>query len=100
MTQDLAKKQKCILMRSGIEIWIDEEKADAIESILLNLKESKFIIIEGRTFNTADISNILFPIDMEEQAHRKNGEFKCKYGNWHAKFEQCACGELERYNKV
>ncbi|MDD4411782.1 MAG: hypothetical protein PHO58_04730 [Bacilli bacterium] len=101
MNQEITKPQKCIVMRNGAEIWIDEDKANELEIILANLKESKFIFSDGRTFNTADISNILLPEDMEDITRRKNGQWKCKYGHWHERGEQCSHGfnGLEKYKK-
>jgi hypothetical protein len=32
---------------------------------------------------------------MEDYTRRKNGQWKCKYGNWHDKGEKCNC---EFYN--
>jgi hypothetical protein len=101
MNQEITKPQKCIVMRNGAEIWINEDKVNQIEEILGNLKESKFIFLDGRTFNTADITNILLPEDMTDITRRKNGMWKCKYGHWHEKFEQCSHGVngLEKYKK-
>ena len=36
---ELAKKQKAIRIRGGIELWLDEEKADLISEILIKSNE-------------------------------------------------------------
>jgi hypothetical protein len=53
----LAKQQKCILLRSGIQIWIDENK---INNLLTAINQNKSVLIEinKEYLNTADISGI------------------------------------------
>lgn len=87
MTQELTKKLVCILMRSGVEIWVEEEKIDGIVSLM----EKKSIFrVSGQIVNTADISGIFDANTMEENTYRKNGYWKCKQGNyWHKKNEEC-----------
>jgi predicted transcriptional regulator len=97
--QEITKKQQMIQMRSGIELYIDEEKSIKLQRVLQEIKESKFIQFENQTLNTADIVGI-FDIDTVENAKRqKRGEWQCEKGEWHAKFDKCECGfsGLDRY---
>lgn len=87
----ITKPQKCVLMRNDIEIWIDEEKSDQLDTVLL--RNPKAIIkLEGRSINLADYVGTFLPIDLEERSFRKQGMHKCNYGKWHAKDEDCQCG--------
>lgn len=98
MEKSLTKNLMAIVMRNGIEIWAEEEKIRNLQRILTIGKESKFIEIDGETINTADIIGIFLPKTMEELVRRKNGQWKCSWGNWHEKGERnCGCGEWERY---
>ena len=90
MQTEIANKQKCIVIRYGIEIWIDEEKWKKLEYALDN-QIGQFYDIEGRRVNKADLVGIFYPIDLEEMKRRKNGEFKCSYGQWHNRGEVCEC---------
>ena len=92
MTNEIAKEQRCLLLREGIEIWIDKEKAEKISQDLSSNRAGKFNKIEGRLINIADIVGIFNPKDLEELKRRKQGQWLCKYGYWHLKTElHCDC---------
>jgi hypothetical protein len=93
---ELLKPQKIIVMRNGIEIWIDEEKFNQKEEAL---KTERFIKIGENIINTADIMAVVSPNVLEETTRRKNGQWKCKHGTWHERGEQCACEEFKKYQK-
>ena len=90
MTTEIAQKQLVLRMKSGIEIWIDEDKADKVMSYLQTQKTG-FGTIEGRLVNLVEIEGIFSPIDLLELSYRKQGMWKCKYNNWHNKNEDCTC---------
>ena len=78
------------MIRNGVEIWLDEKRWEKLEFALKN-NIGKFYDMEGRTINVADIVGIFLPIDLEEMKHRKNGQWKCRYGRWHNRGENCEC---------
>lgn len=84
---EVAKQQMCILMRSGIQLWIDKDRTEALMKMIGN--ESKFVSIDEQYINTADVSGIYDPTTMEDLIHRKNGQWKCKHNVWHDRFEKC-----------
>lgn len=87
----IAKKQMCLIMRNGIELWLDEDKAESVGSSLLS--NSKGIMkIDGRFINSVDIIGIFTPADLEEYRKIKRGMWKCKYNCWHEKEGICECG--------
>lgn len=85
---EIAKKQRCLLLRQDIEIWIDEDKAEKIDIYLQNHKQG-FAKIEGRTINLIEVVGLFYPEDLEDRKRRKLGQWKCKYGKWHGKNEYC-----------
>lgn len=90
--QELAKKQKAIVVRGGIELWLDEEKADFISEILIKSNERFIKIKELNTLiNAADVVGIFTPEMMDEKTKRQNGEWQCRQGNWHERKEKCEC---------
>lgn len=59
MTQKIVQHtNNCIKMRNGIEIWVDDERLKKLQTILENIKGTKFINIDKQTVNTADIIGI------------------------------------------
>jgi len=89
MNQELSKELMCILMRSGVEIWMEKEKLDIITNQLEGTK--RFINVDGNIINSVDISGIFKVEEMEDNKRRKNGQWKCKEGTWHDRFEKCDC---------
>jgi len=77
-------------MKSGVEIWIDDDKAEKVMSYLQQQKTG-FGTIEDRLVNLVEIEGIFNPIDLEELVYRKQGMWKCKHNNWHNKNEDCSC---------
>jgi hypothetical protein len=98
--QPLAKRQNCIVMRNGIEIWIDEEKRGPLSDILLSLSSHKFIKYDGRLINSADLTGIFSPDDMADLTRRKNGQWQCEMGSWHEKGGDCQCADAARRRKA
>lgn len=95
MTQELAKRQCCVQIRGGIELWIDEEKAPLVKRALTDSSQ-KFIEIQGQMINVYEILGVFTPEAMEERTRRKNGEWQCHIGNWHQKEHQCRCKPQEK----
>lgn len=94
MNKEIAKKQKCLMIRNNVEVWMDEEKWQKLEFALKN-SIGKFVEIEGRIINTADIVGIFLPADLEDLKRRKNGQWKCEYGNWHNRGDDCECYKIK-----
>lgn len=106
MTRELSKNQKIIVLRNGVEIWTDSEKAERFQEDWTNGLVKGAVTFEGRSLNTADVIGVVLPIDMEELRRRKNGQWKCNSGKWHDRGEKCLCYAsetlklLEMRNKV
>lgn len=98
MKKEITKNLMVVVMRSGIEIWIERDKIEKFISILNTADTSKFINIGDEVVNTADITGIFSPKTMESVVNKKNGRWLCKYNVWHERGEKCGCYELERYN--
>ena len=90
MQTEIANKQKVLLTYDGIELWLDEEKWKKLEYALDN-QIGQFYEIEGRRVSKSNITGIWYPIDIEEKKRRKNGQWKCSYGRWHNRGENCEC---------
>jgi hypothetical protein len=88
MTQ-LSKNLMCIVIRGGIEKWVEKEKSDTLSSALKRKDCPQFIEYEGEMINRADITGIFSADTMQEKTRQKNGQWKCQYGEWHDKFEKC-----------
>lgn len=91
-------------MRNDVQIWVDAEKMKTLTQILEET-DKKFIHLKerGEFINRADIQGIYNPKTIEEYKRRKNGQWKCKHGNWHDRGTDCKsenCLSEERQNKI
>lgn len=86
MKNEISKDLMCILMRNGIEIWLESDLIKSVENVLLSSKDSKFLTIEDQIINTADITGVFNAKTMEDLTRRKNGQWKDEQG-WHDRGE-------------
>lgn len=91
MTNEITRKQKCILLRNGVEIWVDEETAIEFECDWVSQQVHGAVSIGGRTINTVDVSGVFLPEDLDVVKRQKRGQWQCKQGKWHERNEECSC---------
>lgn len=87
-------------MRSGVEIWIEDERAKVLQRLLPTLQSHKFVDFDERTLNTADLTGIFTVQDMADLTNRKNGRWQCKKSEWHDRNEECDCWKEEKRKKA
>lgn len=102
MTNEIAKEQKCIVMRNSVELWVDAEKAAKFQADWEGQQIKGAVGFEGRTLNTADIVGVFKPEDMEAVTRRKNGEWQDKKGRWLQKGDKVCpgCGNIIPFGKT
>jgi hypothetical protein len=91
----LTKRLQCIIVRGDIQIWVEKDRADVLRQRLNQPNCPQFIEYEERMINRADIVGVYEAVDLEEQTRRRNGNWKCKEGNWHDRGEKCECASRE-----
>jgi len=90
MTSSISKKLMCIVIRNGVEMWLEDDRADKLKSLLTS-GSTQFIEFDGEMINRADIVGIFSAHTMEDLIRRKNGGWKCKYNVWHERHGECSC---------
>ena len=93
MTFEVSKKMYCILIRGGVQLWIPEEKLASFDAqYSVARRDGGLMRYEGKErINPADVSGVFSAETMEASMRRKNGQWTCKFGNWHDKGERCLC---------
>jgi len=84
-------------MKSGIEIWLEADRATALRQALQSLTGSKFIDLGDEMLNTTEIEGIFTAPTLADFTRRKNGEWKCTHNEWHTRGQQCDCSQANRY---
>lgn len=90
METSLARAQVCVLVRGGLELWIDADRVDEFQKAISN-SQNKFVKIAGQLVNPFEVLGVFTPDAMEERQRRKNGQWKCMKGAWHEKGTGCGC---------
>jgi len=85
MMQEIAKKQKPIILRNGLKIWIDEENIKKMNAIITSPNCPKFLQLGERTINVNDLSGIFMPEDIKAIEYERRGAWKCEKGHWMGK---------------
>ena len=99
MTTELTKELMCIKMRSGVEIWVEKEKAQKLID-LLGTTETKFVEIEDELINSGSVEGVFSSKTMDELTRRKNGQWQSKDGKWHDRGTRiCKCGNEIPFGK-
>lgn len=83
--------RKCVLIRSGLELWIESDRADKLVEALRKPDAPRFITIDGQSVNTFEILGIFTADAVADKNRRKNGQWKCEKGTWHDKGQKCEC---------
>ena len=90
MNKQITDKIYCILLRSGIRIWVNKIGAENLTSQIE--KGRSLFEIEGQVVNRSDISGVFTADKIDELDKSKRGMWRCKYGEWHNRYDTCECG--------
>jgi hypothetical protein len=85
-----AKPQSCVLLKSGLELWIDTQYVDTLTQTIADTTQ-RFVKIKGQLVNPYEIAGIFTAEAMAERIRRKNGQWTCQWGTWHDKGQVCEC---------
>lgn len=94
--KEISKNLMCIKI-GEMEVWTEADKMESLMSILKDKNAQQFIQIGDEIINRSFIVGVFKAKTMEDVTRRKNGQWKCKYGFWHERGEQCSHGELAKY---
>ena len=71
---------------------IDKQRASSLQALLDGPNRPKSIEIDGAFISTSDIVGIVTAEKYDEIQRERKGQWKCQYGVWHLRDEQCRCG--------
>jgi hypothetical protein len=97
MSTDITTKRFTMILKDGSRFFLDDREAEAIKQAVKG--GSNYLEIGDSLISIHDFSRLVGSENYEQANREKRGEWKCKYGNWHGKFDTCACGDLGKYPK-
>jgi hypothetical protein len=95
MTNEIAKKQLVLLLKNGLEIWMDETRALYVQKSLLESK-AQFFSLEEEGLKMQSIHNIeglYTPEQLSEIKKSKQGYWRCEFKKLHERGSSCNCIE-------
>lgn len=99
MQNQVSKNLRTVVLRSGHWVDIEEEEAVKLDAIMQNPNCPRIIGIAGERVNVADISGIFTPKTIADFTRRKNGDYRCAYGEWHKYKTKCECSDGYELNE-
>lgn len=87
MEKQITDKTHLIVLMGGMRIWINEKEYQEIKKEIYGRKA--FVEIEGNIINTNSILYAGSRIGIDEADRIKRGDWKCQYGFWHTKGQEC-----------
>ena len=87
MKNEITDKTFVLMFKGSYKIWITQKEAETIKWALK--KNAKFVEINDIFFKTDDVTFILPAAEIDREDRIKRGEWKCEFGFWHQKGEQC-----------
>lgn len=91
MLSKIYKDKKVLLMKSGLEIILEPDFAESLSEILTGITTHAFIKVGERTVNTSEVEGVYTESDMDFLNKKKQGWWRCEFGEWHGKNEYCDC---------
>lgn len=89
---ELSINLRCVLLIGGLEIWLEEERAQNLEKLMETVKYAR---LENSIIAVSQIAGIFSPEHMNEFKRLKQGQWHCMKGNqWHDKGEKCKCEDF------
>jgi hypothetical protein len=100
------KIQIAIELKTG-EILLTEVSKKELEELVRRMENNKTLSIDGNVISGWYVARIMLPdayqkyLDHKEQKSISSTKWKCKYGYWHEKGEQCGHGnQLKSFNEL
>ena len=86
MNQQITDKTYCILVRGGYKVYIRE---DQFKNIQASLAELEVINLDQGFIFRSSVIGILLASEIETQDKIKRGDWKCAYGEFHSRGQEC-----------
>lgn len=94
MSKELTDKTYAVVTLDGVEIWITKEQKEKVEEALTAQEVPRFLRIDDRLVQVNGIRSIVKGEDLKYKEKIKRGDWKCEYGEWHIRGEECAHGRM------
>lgn len=91
MNTEISVSLVCVQLRSGVEVWIEDARSGNLKAAMLSKTPPRFVQIDDKIINVADVVGVFPAADMEASTNRKNGLWRCKRDCWHDKGSKCEC---------
>lgn len=93
---ELAIQRFCVVLRSGLELWVDVNEAKVVSKFLLDRNSGQFFDFRGSPINKSDFLGVFTAEQIGDMHHYRRGDWQCDKLIWHPKEEACDCWQYEQ----
>ena len=89
-----------IVCKDRTRIFLDEAEYKLVSSMLLSGNVPEFFKVGESIVSKWEIGKVIPTAEYNEGEKSRQGYWKCNYGHWHSKNEECGHGTEDMYNKM
>lgn len=97
MTNEIQNKMVCVLMKSKVEIWVDEAKGQKLMDLLMAKTKIQFLQLGEEVINVNAIEGVFNPETVATMKRVKRGDWQCEYKYFHERREECGHKDEARF---
>lgn len=95
--QQITDKTYCVMLNDNYKTYLTKDEAEFLSK---SFEQGKEVVRVGdKTFFKFGVRFILNACEIDREDKLKRGDYKCEFGYWHEKGQQCGHGEIAKYNK-
>lgn len=88
---ELTQDNFVVVTRGTGRYYVSEQRAKNLIDLINDINAPKMVELDGAFIAISDIAGIASAHQIEMMDRQRRGDWRCKFGNWHAKTEQCKC---------
>lgn len=96
MTKAITTKRFVLITKDGSRFFLDEKEANMVKKAIK--QGLTYLEIGESLISIYDFARLVTGESYEQTERIKKGEWRCKYGEWHSRGEECAHGFLDQFS--
>lgn len=93
--KELSTKRFVLILKDGSKFFLDEKEAEIVKQAVKN--GLTYLEVGDSLISIYSFSRIVGSENYEEAEKIRRGEWKCRYGEWHEKGQECGHRDVEFY---
>ncbi len=95
-SNEISTKRFVMILKDGSKFFLDDKEAEMVRQSIR--KGMDYLEIGDSLVSRYDFSRLVSSENYEESEKIKQGEWKCQFGFWHSRGQECGHGEMHKYS--